>query len=329
MKNKFLKLVLILILFWPVLAFGTPDKVDFLLAGLSDSSGTPLSGGKIYTYTAGTLSNKTTWQDIAKATPHANPIVLDANGKAQVYADGNYKFVITDSNDVTLYTHDNLLFTKFDGATVWAGSTTGSSNAYVATLTPALLALNNGSQICFVASFTNTGASTLNVNGVGADDIFISDGATATYPGALFSGQQYCAIYSTTAGAWVLLNSSPGFSTWTPTYGSQAGTFTIGSTRHASYYRDGQLCYVVIDFVGTLATATADYLTFTLPVPGFAISNGQFAAVAGSDDTTSHMVFILVPTGSSTARAYRADISDWTTTGNKVVYGNFFYRCGT
>lgn len=86
------------------------NLVEFLLAGFTDSSGEPLASGKVYTYTAGTTSDKATYTDSALVTAETNPIILDANGRKQVYANGNYKFVITDSNDATLYTLDNLSF---------------------------------------------------------------------------------------------------------------------------------------------------------------------------------------------------------------------------
>ena len=46
--------------------------------------------------------------------------------------------------------------------------TTGSSDAYVLTLTPALDAYTPGMPIIFKANFTNTGAATMNISGLGA-----------------------------------------------------------------------------------------------------------------------------------------------------------------
>ncbi len=48
---------------------------------------------------------------------------------------------------------------------------TGSANAYVVTLSPAVTAYTAGLEVKFLASNTNTAASTLNVNGVGATSI--------------------------------------------------------------------------------------------------------------------------------------------------------------
>jgi hypothetical protein len=49
-----------------------------------------------------------------------------------------------------------------------AATTTGSGNAYVLTLDPAITAYTTNQCFTFKANFTNTAAATLNVNGVGA-----------------------------------------------------------------------------------------------------------------------------------------------------------------
>lgn len=85
-------------------------QVELLLAGVRNNSGQPVNGGKVYTYDAGTTSDRTTWTDSGRVTPAANPIILDSNGKAQIYADGAYKFRIDGADDVTLFTYDNLFY---------------------------------------------------------------------------------------------------------------------------------------------------------------------------------------------------------------------------
>ena len=74
-----------------------------------DNNGEPLSGGKIYTYDAGTTTPKTTYTDATETTSNANPIILDASGRADIWlGSGSYKFVLTDSDDNTIKTVDNI-----------------------------------------------------------------------------------------------------------------------------------------------------------------------------------------------------------------------------
>ena len=81
---------------------------------LSNNSGVPLSGGKIYTYAAGTTTPQTTYTTSAGNVAHSNPIVLDsagrvpAGGEVWVTQSVNYKFVIKDANDTLISTNDNL-----------------------------------------------------------------------------------------------------------------------------------------------------------------------------------------------------------------------------
>jgi hypothetical protein len=76
-----------------------------------DDNGKPLNGGKLYTYSAGTLTPKATYQDAAGATPNANPVILNARGEGTVYGTGNYRFILKDSADVTIYDRDNIATT--------------------------------------------------------------------------------------------------------------------------------------------------------------------------------------------------------------------------
>lgn len=75
-----------------------------------DSNGNPLAGGLLYTYEAGTTTNKATYTDAGGGTSNANPVVLDSSGEAHVWlaTDGAYKFVLKNSAGVTQWTVDNI-----------------------------------------------------------------------------------------------------------------------------------------------------------------------------------------------------------------------------
>ena len=80
-----------------------------------DNSGNVLTGGKLYTYAAGTTTPQATYTSGTGVTYHTNPIILDAAGRVPAggeiwLTDGlQYKFVLKDANDVLIGTWDNLI----------------------------------------------------------------------------------------------------------------------------------------------------------------------------------------------------------------------------
>ena len=81
-------------------------------AQLLDNSGNVLSGGKIYTYAAGTTTPATTYTSSSGITANSNPIILNSAGRVPYeiwLTDGvSYKFILKDSNDTLIATYDNL-----------------------------------------------------------------------------------------------------------------------------------------------------------------------------------------------------------------------------
>ena len=73
------------------------------------NDGTPLSGGKLYTYASGTVTDQATYSDAGLTIANANPVVLDSAGRANIFlAAATYKFVLKTSADVTLWTIDGV-----------------------------------------------------------------------------------------------------------------------------------------------------------------------------------------------------------------------------
>lgn len=85
-----------------------------------------------------------------------------------------------------------------DGAMVFGGTSGGSSNAYTMSLTPTPSAYVAGQQFTFIANHTNTGASTLNVNAIGATAIRQGTALTALAAGTIVSGQVVTVVYDGT-----------------------------------------------------------------------------------------------------------------------------------
>lgn len=147
------------------------------------------------------------------------------------------------------------------------GTTGGTADTYTLTLTPAVTAYTAGQT--FVVKIntgdTNTGASTLNVNGLGAKGIFTTSGV-AMKAGQLGAGSIYLMTYDGTQ----FRVSDPTYTqqTWTPTLSSNSGLMTFSSSTINSWYYFTP--YNTIRFaVGILTTlgGTADTnVRFDLPV---------------------------------------------------------------
>lgn len=96
-----------------------------------DNNGDPLAGGKVYSYEAGTSTPKNTYTDSTGSTANANPVILDADGYANIWLDtGDYKIVLTDADDVTIFTTDDV-----PGAVTILSQITSASSSSVAIAT--------------------------------------------------------------------------------------------------------------------------------------------------------------------------------------------------
>ena len=90
------------------------SPVGGVAAQFFTNTGAVLTGGKLYTYSAGTTTPATTYTSSQGTTAWTNPIVLDAAGRVPTggeiwLTDGIiYKFVLKDSTDVLIATYDNI-----------------------------------------------------------------------------------------------------------------------------------------------------------------------------------------------------------------------------
>lgn len=132
-----------------------------------DDNGDPLSGGKIFTYAAGTTTPKTTYTDFTGGTAHTNPIILDAAGRPPsevwlTYGDA-YKFILKDSADTLVGTFDHI-----DGVppvNVNLVRLYGATSGYIDLVAPAVAGVNTVTfpaqtgTVALTASPTFTGTS--------------------------------------------------------------------------------------------------------------------------------------------------------------------------
>lgn len=76
------------------------------------NSGVPLTGGLLYTYSAGTTTPQATYTSISGDTANTNPIVLDSAGRTPqeiwLTVGLGYKFILKTSADIQIGSYDNI-----------------------------------------------------------------------------------------------------------------------------------------------------------------------------------------------------------------------------
>ena len=77
------------------------------------NTGAVLTGGKLYTYAAGTTTPQVSYTTSTGNVARTNPVVLDAAGRVPNGGEiwilpVGYKFVLKDSTDVLIATYDNI-----------------------------------------------------------------------------------------------------------------------------------------------------------------------------------------------------------------------------
>lgn len=173
-----------------------------------DNNGDPLSGGLLYTYASGTTTPATTWTSISGAVANTNPIVLDAAGRTPnemwLITGSTYKFVLKTSTGITIGTYDNI--PAVDDPTLFNNLiTVTGTNTLIGTSVPAYTAYVAGMTLSFLPVATNTGAVTIDLDGLGAKNVY-SDSSAALTAGQLIVGKMAVLEYDGTR--FQLLSSS-------------------------------------------------------------------------------------------------------------------------
>ena len=118
------------------------SPVGGVAAQFFTNTGAVLTGGKLYTYAAGTTTPLASYTTSAGSTARTNPIVLDSAGRVpdggEIWlTSAQYKFVLKDSTDVLIATWDNVSGAGANNIPVIYNSTgTGSQTTYALGGTP-------------------------------------------------------------------------------------------------------------------------------------------------------------------------------------------------
>lgn len=325
-----------------------------------DGNGIPLAGGFVYTYAVGTTTPVTTYSDYLQTVPNTNPIVLDGNGRCQLWATGAIQQLVTDQYGNQIWnqvTSDGSInpasqfapisgsvyyapatgspnYAPISGSTYYAASNgnasntflaanataanmvatlgqvqaqgynfsidSGTTNALVGTLSPAIGGYTDGEEVLIRVLNTNTGAATLNVNGVGAASIALPTGV-GLVGGELVAGKTALFVWQAVSSTWLLVNSAlasvsaitTSITGSSPKLVLNGGFAIIGGSFTASENGSGTLSFANGGFanacsviVGTPSQSNVTNSTFAIAV----VSKTQFSWGWPSTGTGSYNV---------------------------------------
>lgn len=166
-----------------------------------DDNGSPLVGGKLYSYAAGTTTLLTTYTTSAGTVANTNPIILNAGGRTpnEIWqATGILlKFVLYNSNNELIGTYDGIPSINDPFGINSQLSSVAGTNSITATATPTLTAYATGAIYSFIAANTNSGAATLSIDGLTATSI-TKNGSVALSAGDIQAGKMMLVEYDGT-----------------------------------------------------------------------------------------------------------------------------------
>lgn len=175
-----------------------PGKNCFFTA-----AGVPNASGTATFYIPSTTTPKDTWTDADQTVLNINPVTLDAAGCAVIYGVGIYRQILKDSLGNTIWDQPTAAGHALNES--WSGASGGSANAQ--TLTNAEYNGIDGDLLYFLATFSNSGPMTIDVNGDGAVAV-VRDGGSgpvALVGGEVISGNVVGVVYSSTTGQFHLI----------------------------------------------------------------------------------------------------------------------------
>ena len=142
------------------------SPVGGVAAQFFTNTGAVLTGGKLYTYAAGTTTPLPSYTTSAGNVARTNPIVLDAAGRVPGSGEiwitsASYKFVLTDSTDVLIATYDNVVAAGASSYTIQNFTGTGATTSFTLTFAP-----NNENSTFVYINGVYQNKNTYSLNGV-------------------------------------------------------------------------------------------------------------------------------------------------------------------
>jgi hypothetical protein len=260
-----------------------PPKLQFF-----DAYGNPLSGGLLYSYTAGTSTPLATYNDASGTTYNTNPVILDSRGEANIWLGAaSYKFKLATAANVEIWTVDNIGGGDQFGTAQFLTGVSGSDTITATVTSSSFIAYVAGQAFNFVAAAANTTTSvTLNLNGLGAKSV-TKTGSTALAVGDIKIGQLVSVVYDGTrfqlVGA-ISLSSPPPIGDVTPNTGAfstLSATSTVSGAGFTNYLASPPA-------IGGTAPGTGKFTTVTATSDVYSTQSASPASVIlSSYDSTS------------------------------------------
>jgi hypothetical protein len=207
------------------------------------------------------ISPKTTGTNISVLTSATGTMFAEFDVTNQLFASKKVNLTVAP----TAQTHAARVQDTVNNTFAYGGTTAGAANTYTVSLSPALTAYAAGQEIEVIFNATNTGASTLNVNSLGAKAITYLD-TTALVGNELYAGIPYKLFYDGTRFRIIsFANTVP--TDYVPTYGASGsmGFNTVTTTTAKWHYQGGRIFFELV-FSGTTVSTAAANITATLPV---------------------------------------------------------------
>jgi len=262
-----------------------------------DDNGDPLSGGKIFTYAAGTTTPKATYTDFTGGTPNANPIILDAAGRTPnevwlTYGDA-YKFILKTSTDITVGTFDNI-----DGIppiNINLVRLYGSTSGYVDLVAPAVA----GTNVVTFPAATGTVALTANPTFTGTTAVATLTASENITGSKTISGRLLSASQTVNIDQYLYMSGTGQAKLPVGSTAQRAGAFSgtgqiSGTTLTITNVTSGSL-YIGATIAGTGVTAgtrVIDFLTGSGGIGTYTVDTSQTVA-AGTVITDSPVVGMI------------------------------------
>jgi hypothetical protein len=143
-----------------------------------DANGVPLSGGKLYTYAAGTTTPLATYTDATGQTANTNPVIANSRGEVSVWLGALfYKFVLNTSTDSLIWTVDNIsanASTQSTAVIATRGQTVVTVPTYISG--GSMMVMRNGLVQNYNVDYTETNSTTITfvAPGLSGGDVIIT-----------------------------------------------------------------------------------------------------------------------------------------------------------